>query len=190
MKTSTLLVIALESELQEVAEHAAMDILYCGVGKINATYHLTRKLTEAKLAGRPFSKVVNFGSAGSHRFPKGSLVAASEFIQRDMDVTALGFTLGETPFDPVASRISFAPQLLHLEHGICASGDSFVACTDKDCEIIDMEAYALAKVCALEGIPFVCVKYITDGGDGDASTDWQTNVHATAQRFSEILQHL
>jgi adenosylhomocysteine nucleosidase len=35
-----------------------------------------------------------------------------------------------------------------------------------------MEAYAFAKTCAAFGIPFSCVKYISDGANENSSTDW------------------
>ena len=43
----------------------------------------------------------------------------------------------------------------------CGSGDSFVnKQIEMEVDLVDMEAYALAKVCKLEGIKFRCFKYI------------------------------
>jgi len=43
-------------------------------------------------------------------------------------------------------------------------------------EVIDMEAYALAKVC-LAGADLVRLRqYITDGADHAAADDWQRNL--------------
>jgi adenosylhomocysteine nucleosidase len=52
---------------------------------------------------------------------------------------------------------------------------------------VDMEAYALAKVCLHEQIPFACVKYITDGADGAASCDWENNLKDAAMAFSRLI---
>jgi adenosylhomocysteine nucleosidase len=49
-----------------------------------------------------------------------------------------------------------------------------------------MEAYALAKVCWLEGAQFACVKYVTDGADHAAAADWQNNVHKAAGEFLNL----
>jgi adenosylhomocysteine nucleosidase len=49
-----------------------------------------------------------------------------------------------------------------------------------------MEAYALAKVCWLEGAEFACVKYVTDGADHAAAADWQSNVHKAAGEFLSL----
>ena len=44
-------------------------------------------------------------------------------------------------------------------------------------------AYALAKVCHVEGTAFACAKFITDGADDTAGNDWQLNLHRAAERF-------
>ena len=42
--------------------------------------------------------VINYGT-GSRKIKKKTLVDCTKFIQRDMDVTGLGFMRGETPFE-------------------------------------------------------------------------------------------
>jgi len=183
-----LIVMALESEGQGRLEALGFEVLYCGVGKINAAYHLTRKLHQDQKNAIRHPYVLNLGSAGSHHFNSGLLVEVHKFIQRDMDASGLGFALGETPFDPLPSIIDFPRRFEHLPHGVCGSGDSFVQ--DRSVipsDIIDMEAYALAKVCLNEAMPFSCVKYITDGADSNASEDWQENLLHAALAFTELL---
>jgi adenosylhomocysteine nucleosidase len=51
------------------------------------------------------------------------------------------------------------------------------------CEVIDMEAYALAKVCWHQNARFACAKYVTDGADTSAAGDWRRNVHKAAEEF-------
>jgi adenosylhomocysteine nucleosidase len=72
---------------------------------------------------------------------------------------------------------------------VCGSGDSF-ATTDwaAACSVVDMEAYALAKVCWLYGSRFGCVKYVTDGADHAAAADWQSSVHKAANEFLSLFQ--
>ena len=55
--------------------------------------------------------------------------------------------------------------------------------TRSECGVVDMEAYALAKVCWLEGARFACVKYVTDGADHAAAGHWRDNVHKAAEEF-------
>jgi adenosylhomocysteine nucleosidase len=184
-----LIVTALESEGQGLLEPLGLDVLYCGVGKINAAYHLTRRLLADRKREHSFSYVLNMGSAGSNSFSTGMLVAADRFIQHDMNATSPGFAPGETPFYPTPPMITFPRHFDGLPHGVCGSGDCFVqgGLTDR-CGIVDMEAYAFAKICLLESLPFACVKYITDGADSDASHDWQTNLKRAAEKSAELLK--
>jgi len=183
----TLIVIALEDEGQGLLEKLGFEVLYCGIGKVNATYHLTRRLGDIS---KPISRVINIGSAGSHKFATGSLVAVDRFVQRDMDLTGLGFDLGHTPYESEPMMISIPRYFKDLEHGICGSGDSFLQdiCPIHS-EIIDMEAYALAKVCLRESIQFACAKYITDGADKSASNDWKANLTNAGQEFDQLLSN-
>lgn len=175
---------ALQIEGQDVFERADIPVLYTGVGKINAAWALTRKLAEYRHAGRPAPLVVNFGTAGSHRLPAHTLVCCHAFVQHDMDVSGLGFALGATPLDSVPARIECSRTLPAVPAAVCGSGDRFVTGTlPLACDVVDMEAYALAKVCHLEGAQFMSIKYVTDGADSGASEDWQTNLHRAAERF-------
>jgi adenosylhomocysteine nucleosidase len=184
---STLVVIALRAESAGVFEAAGVPVLYCGVGKVNAAIALTRELTRYVLQGQAMPRVLNFGSAGSRRYSAGTLLSCHEFIQRDMDVGGLGFALGVTPFDEAPSCLRFEPVFEHLPSAVCGSGDSFA--TDViglDCEVVDMEAYALAKACWYEKAPFACAKYVTDGADHAAADDWQRNLHMAADEFLRL----
>lgn len=182
-----LIVMALESEGQGVAEAMGLEVLYCGVGKVNATYHLAHRLHR----GNKVPYVLNLGSAGSYRFAGGTLAAADRFAQRDMDVTGLGFAHGHTPFDQDPPVLTFPQRFEHLPHGVCGSGDSFLQGPSPiSVDIIDMEAYALAKVCLRESVPFACVKFITDGADANAGHDWQTNLSLAADAFQKFLANV
>jgi len=147
---------------------------HIGVGKINATYNLTKLIREHKP-----SKVINYGTAGAINKGLSGIIECSKFYQRDMDVRGLlDLKLGETPFDNIN-------EIMISEKGYsCGSGDSFVSKKiEIDVDVVDMEAYALAKVCKLEGIDFKCFKYISDNADGDASSDWIENCKKGAKLF-------
>jgi adenosylhomocysteine nucleosidase len=180
-------VVALPAECAGVFEAAAVPVLYCGVGKVNAAMTLTRELARYSLHHQPMPRVLNFGSAGSRRHPAGTLVACHEFVQRDMDVRGLGFELGVTPFDAAPAILQFAPVFEHLPSAVCGSGDNFATTAiDMECVVVDMEAYALAKVCWTEHAQFACAKYVSDGADHTAADDWQRNVHKAADAFLRL----
>jgi adenosylhomocysteine nucleosidase len=187
----TIVVIALRIESSGVFEAAGVPVLYCGVGKVNAAIALTKELSRYAHQGEEMPLVVNFGSAGSRCFAPGTLVSCQEFVQRDMDVSGLGFALGVTPYDEAPSALTFDPVFTHLPAAVCGSGDSFAtADIEVDCAVIDMEAYALAKVCWHENARFACVKYVTDGADHAAADDWQRNVHVAAEEFLQLFRGL
>ena len=104
-----------------------------------------------------------------------------------MDVSGLGFALGVTPFDDAPPVLTFERRFHDLPSAVCGSGDSFATreCA-VECGVVDMEAYALAKVCWLEGASFACVKYVTDGADHAAADHWRDNVHKAAQEFLRL----
>jgi adenosylhomocysteine nucleosidase len=184
---STLVVFALRSESAGVFEAADVPVLYCGVGKVNAAIALTRALTHYAQRGLAMPRVLNFGSAGSRRYATGTLVESHEFVQRDMDVGSLGFELGVTPFDEAPPCLRFEPVFAHLPKAVCGSGDSFATgVIGMECAIVDMEAYALAKVCWLEKAPFACAKYVSDGADHRAAEEWRRNLHRAADVFLSL----
>ncbi len=190
MQRSLLIVMALEAEAQGRFEHENASLLFTGVGKVNAAHRLTRRLAEERHQGRQ-PLVVNFGTAGSRRLRTGALVACRRFVQRDMDVTGLGFAAHETPFESVPRVLEFPEVFPELAHTVCGSGDRFEAVDAAPAwDVVDMEAYALAKVCHFEGVPFACAKYVTDGADSNAASDWQANLPRAAEAFVTLFREL
>jgi adenosylhomocysteine nucleosidase len=186
-----LIVFALKLESQDVFESAGVPVLYCGIGKVNAAMTLTRRLAEYRNAGLSLPTVLNFGSAGSATYATGALVACNKFVQRDMDVSGLGFDVGVTPFEDAPAMLEFPVLFAELPNATCGTGDSFeTGCVRVSCDVVDMEAYALAKVCWIEGAAFGCLKYITDGADHDAAKDWQQNLHKAADEFYRCYSRL
>ena len=62
-----LIVMALPQESRGQLERAGAQLLYTGVGKVNAAAALARRLAELRGAGNSPSRVVNLGTAGSPR---------------------------------------------------------------------------------------------------------------------------
>ena len=184
-KDNILIVCALEIETQGQLDD--WEVIYTGVGKINATMKLVDRLTDYNYA-KP-KLVVNYGTAGSRKIKKGQIVDCTKFVQRDMDVTGLGFMRGQTPFE---NDIRFILDYDHVEFNpigrkaSCGSGDNFVEDrTNYYGEVVDMEAYALAKVCHHYDINFISFKYITDGADEQSHEDWEKNLSDGIKEFKE-----
>lgn len=186
-----LVAMALAAESAGVFQQAGVEVLFTGVGKVNAAISLTRRLARLRREGHGPPLVVNFGTAGSTRVPARTLVACRRFVDRDMDVGALGFAPGVTPFDELPPMLEFPAVFAGLPEAVCGTGDSF-ATTDHGpaCDVVDMEAFALAKACRIEGAGFACAKYVSDGADEHAARHWKENVAGAAGRFLELYREL
>ncbi len=57
-------------------------------------------------------------------------------------------------------------------------------------DVVDMEAFALARVCLAENARFACVKYITDGADSDSATHWEAALDNAARAFAAVYESL
>ncbi|RJG03910.1 5'-nucleosidase [Noviherbaspirillum sedimenti] len=187
MTKNILIVAALRDETKNHFEEQGIPIIYTGIGKVNAAYFLTLELARLKIAGRLPRAVINFGTAGSPVFKTHQLVECTRFAQRDMDLSPLGFPRGVTPFEDTPSVLEVPKRLQGLATGTCGTGDSFeTGSANVPYDVVDMEAFALAKVCHLEGLPFLSVKYISDGGDHNAHNDWNENLHRAAASFIAV----
>jgi len=181
ISSKTIFVFALDSEA--AGEFDNVNRLIVGIGKINAAYELTKAIHHHKPR-----LIVNLGSAGSNFFKKAEVVCCTRFLQRDMDVRGLGFEQYQIPFSDIPPVLNYGIKITGLPEGICGTGDNFETNHfSADYNVIDMEAYSFAYVAMKEKIPFLCLKYISDGADGMAADDWNVQVHNAAVAFKKIL---
>ncbi len=186
-----MIVMALPQESRGRLEAAGAEVLFTGVGKVNAAATLARRLAEIRVSGRSLPLVFNMGTAGSRKVVSHTLVACNRFAQRDMDVTGLGFEAGVTPFDETPPVIEFPAVLPQLPQRLCSTADSFATHQHSvDGDVVDMEAFALARVCVAERARFGCVKYVTDGADADSAAHWEAALDAASRAFERIYNEL
>jgi adenosylhomocysteine nucleosidase len=187
LKENLLMVMALPQESRGLLEAAGAPLLYTGVGKVNAAMNLARRLAEIRATGAPMPLVVNLGTAGSRGVPAHTLVACNRFVQRDMDVSGLGFAPGVTPFDATPAVLEFPPVFAELPQLLCSTADSFATHLHSVTgDVVDMEAFALARVCLGEHVRFACAKYVTDGADGDSAAHWEAALDQAARAFADL----
>ena len=175
---------ALPEEAQGLIEEY-VPTFYTGVGKVNAAMTAMKSIIDYNP-----DLIINFGTAGSNTVKKHTLVDCTKFIQRDMHVKELGFGFGITPFDENdTSLLEFDSVNPIGQNLICGTGDTFVSdMSSLPCDVVDMEAYSIAKCCHECGVDFVSFKYITDGANEDAATDWLENCKNGANAFVQVLQ--
>jgi adenosylhomocysteine nucleosidase len=119
----------------------------------------------------------------------GQLVQPDVIIQRDMMAEPQA-PRGVVPFEQSDTA---GPIMLNTNTNITlGTGDSFVMKPDPwfeyaSIDLVDMEAYALAKAANRFKIPFKCYKYVSDFADENAADTWQENVDKGADLFTAIL---
>jgi adenosylhomocysteine nucleosidase len=171
-----LIFIALPEEAPLLKTHK--NVIFTGIGKVNAA----SVVAEAVERYQP-SRVFNFGTAGGITVAHG-LHQACKFVQRDMQCFKLGARPGETPFESTGV-------VLELGDGLtCSTGDNFV--TDPTLEIpadlVDMEAYAIAKICFRKNLKFYCYKFVSDSANEHAYRDWEDMISSGQQHYIEKLK--
>ncbi len=177
---TVLFTFALASEAAAVFKNC--NTLITGIGKVNAAYELTKRIQQQRPA-----LIINLGSAGSRIFQKGEVVCCTRFIQRDMDVRGLGYAHYETPLSGIPAVLEYGTGMEGLPGGTCGTGDHFeTSLSEQPYDVVDMEAYALALTAMKEGIPFLCLKYISDGADDTAAEDWTVQVHKAAEAYGRL----
>lgn len=160
-----------------------------GVGKVNAAV-CTQMLIDRFGADR----ILFTGVAGAvdPSLDIGDLVISTECLHHDMDVTPLGFEPGVIPYAP-QSVFPADPGLVGLAEnmsrhlfdcrvmkGRVLSGDQFVADKHRVRELyelfrgacLEMEGAAVAQVCAMNGIPYVVIRSMSDKADGSADVNF------------------
>ena len=171
------ILVALPQELENMD-----NVFYTGVGKVNAT----RVATEVICKHQP-RMIINYGTAGSFRKDLSGLVKCTSFVQHDMDATAQGFAPGETPFESDSEVIVNE----HNNGYRCGSGDRFVtSAVAVDCDVVEMEAYGIAKVARHYNTPFMCYKFISDNADESAANDWVEMCSKGSKLFKEKLKEI
>ena len=156
----TIILIALPSEAPNL-QHM-MNVFYTGVGKVNAA------LTAARIIERyQPTRIINIGTAGGITAGHG-LHECTRFVQRDISCQPLGCADGQTPFEDDIILTTGANGLT------CSTGDDFVMNSELTipADLVDMEAYSIAKVCKIYCFDFTEYKYISDNGNHN---DWTKN---------------
>ena len=181
------LIMALPNESKGLFEAAGIEVHYSGIGKVNAAFKAFETIQKTGC-----KTLINLGTAGSSHFNAHELVEVTTFVQRDMDVSPLGFQVGVTPMDhDYPAEIQLESFFGYLDQGTCGTGDSFETSLPKvPCNLVDMEGYAIAKVCKKLGVRFISVKYITDGANDTAHLDWEENLLFGARKLLSLYKTL
>jgi adenosylhomocysteine nucleosidase len=179
--TNILVLTALKSELDAERAPHGVEVIYSGVGKINTAMVTTAAL----LAAKP-RLVVNYGTCGKISGALHGLVEISHVVQRDMMAMPLA-PRGVTPLSDEKNILSSG-----FGTAICGTGDSFVTAhdpwlIDNKIDVVDMELFAIAHICARYDVPWRAFKFITDEANDIAHEHWTANVANGEDLFWSVL---
>lgn len=168
----------LEHHDEEIAGHP---IHIIGVGKVEAALNTKKLIDNYKLAnggGKP-RRIINFGSCGNLKdFKVGEILEIAE-VYDDF----YGCVVPEhTPIllKHIGYKLFTTDTFYDKENTYSQHYRNMV----KECDVVDMEGYAIAKVCEQEKIPLSIFKWVSDNG---SSEDWLTNAAVGYKNFKKLL---
>lgn len=182
------ILVALKGELPEHnLDESKYKVWYTGVGKVNAALFATMAAIQSDCEA-----IINYGTAGvineTEEYPLvGKLNKVAIVRQRDMDARPQA-DLGITPFEETGLQ-----GIIKVAESGCvlSTGDNFVMeKPELDSDLVDMEAYAIAKVAKHFHKPCLVLKYGSDFADDNAANEWQENQAKGAELFIDFLDQL
>ena len=143
--------------------------------------------------------LINAGTAGGFR-EKGAAIGdvflVDEVKYHDRRIPIPTFTKYGVGAIRTAETPNMRKTLKDLKRGVCSTGNSLDATevdremmSRNDASVKEMEAAAVAKVCEMFDVPFVCVKAITDIVDGPhaAEKEFLENLAMAGKRLQETV---
>ncbi|MGG4498336.1 5'-methylthioadenosine/adenosylhomocysteine nucleosidase [Brevibacillus reuszeri] len=186
------------------------EVVLCksGVGKVNAAV-----TTQILIDQFQVDRVIFTGVAGAVHpdLNIGDIVVSTDCVQHDIDVSPLGFAPGQIPFteqwiwsansDLIQQAIDAGKELdagVQVVSGRILSGDQFVASREKvqwlheqfQAHCTEMEGASVGQVCAMNGIPFVVVRSMSDKADGSAHVNFTEFTKLASERSYAIVRNM
>lgn len=178
-----------------------------GVGKINAAV-----TTQVLIDTYGVDAIIFTGVAGAvdPELNVGDIVISSESMQHDMDVTALGFPVGTIPYEETSVfaadeslrqlAVNASSELFsgRVKVGRILSGDQFIASRETVSRLYselqgtctEMEGASVAQVCAMNGIPHVIIRSMSDKADGSAHVNFAEFTVQASENSYRIVEHM
>lgn len=181
-------------------------LVQSGVGKVNAA-----RTTQLLIDKFDIKEVINVGSAGGIKdnINYGDIIIGKELVQHDFDITAFGHDkgyitdLGKTFYSnqelvnksyDVMKKISNNQYNIYI--GNVASGDKFftdmseteIIVKEFNSDCVEMEGAAIAQVCHLEEVPFICIRSISDSPNGNNNVEFDKYLQMASKRCADFLE--
>ncbi len=182
-------------------------LVKCGVGKVFSAL-VSQHLIDAYLP----SALLFTGVAGALNpaYAIGDVVVSRDCLQHDVDGRALGFARGNLLYTDMkifaaessllASALSARADGHKIHAGRILTGDQFMTRDEinqhrylreeMQGDAVEMEGGAMAQVCAVNGLPFLVIRTISDRADGDAVHDFNRFLPVVARNSLAIVDHI
>lgn len=177
-------------------------VMQCGIGKVNAAVGTLTLIDTFHPA-----IIINTGVAGGtgHGASIGDVVVASAVAYHDV-WCGPGTVPGQAAGCPLYFESPLTPGTIErmgadVRRGVVASGDIFVSRPEEvqhilevipEAVAVDMESGAIAQVCHLKNVPFVCMRVISDtpGAAHDNIAQYENFWEDAPRHTFEVLHHL
>ena len=183
-------------------------VAQCGMGKVNAGICANTLINNFGC-----TKIINTGVAGSldNQIDIGDIVIATDAVQHDFTVEAIGFAKGEIPYtglyafpadeamrkEAVGAVSASAPEVNVFEGRVC-SGDQFISSKEQRDKIIsdfggiccEMEGGAIAQACYLNENPYVIIRAISDKADESEKMNYEEFKEEAARNCAAIVRYM
>ena len=174
---------------------------WSGWGKVNASYAVTRLISEAEKQNLHMDFIMFTGVAGAanSNINQWDIIVAESLIQHDMDASPIyekfvipGLNIAEIKMDKELQNwalnslkrftCSAGNPFGKVYKGLIATGDKFVD-DQKEMGLIsksflelkafEMEGASVSQVCFLESIPLLIIRVISDSADHSAASSFE-----------------
>ena len=162
---SRIFIVAVPNEVEFQTTILGSPVIFSGIGKINAT------ISAYNAVNSGYKHILNIGSCGSLKHNPGDIIKIGQVFQ-DIDTSPIaeyGYTPGDTPgnqvvIDNKTNYTCFTTDYFYDKHQKSKYSPNYLSMI-KNCDVFDMECFALSKVCWKFGVKFDCYKWVSDDGD-------------------------
>jgi len=150
-----------------------------GIGKINASVNTANLIKEINP-----DFVINFGSCGNLKnYKVGEVLEVGEVVD---DLDTQGYYI------PPNLKLNSASDIkcLTTDHMYDSSHTNYIDSylkLIKECDIVDMELFGIAKACYIANKPLYSFKWVSDDGSND---DWLKNARAGFENFKILFDNI
>lgn len=171
----------------------------CGVGKVNAAMSASFQIANGA------NLILNSGlSGGIANVRRGDIVAGTQYMEADFDLTAMGMELARKPDQEYLYDAD--PLLLETVKRVCpdivcgrlGTGDFFLNNEEKknlyknkfDLTAFDMETGAIASVCYKCDVPFLAIRKVSDDAAENSPEDYREMNNKAEASLIEVVSSL